>query len=76
MLLSLHVRYLFSGDILTLPSYRVERDGVEIGISENLNFTDTSDLEVGVNYVYTVTTIDVNGRESSEGEESTIRHSY
>lgn len=45
--------------------YRVERDGEILGYSENVNFTDTANLEVGKRYIYTITTIDRNQRESS-----------
>jgi len=45
--------------------YRVERNGEVIGVSKYANFTDTSQLSVGVRYIYKVTTIDRNGIESA-----------
>jgi len=45
--------------------YRIERNGEIIGESDFTNFTDSSRLKVGVRYVYTITTIDRNGIESS-----------
>jgi hypothetical protein len=45
-------------------SWRVERNGELLGVTTSMNFTDSSTIVVGTQYVYTVTTIDKLGAES------------
>ncbi len=54
-------------DNIAVTSYNLYRDGVKIANVTGTNYTDTN-LSTGVNYLYTVSALDLAGNESAQSE--------